>query len=268
MSDDLIGEDLFEDLGTLSDEDGTASITSTEDDAPTKEDVPSKEEPVIEEKEIMWNIPRLVGTDYPFEYKQVVDRFLLTYNNLPKLNFDELYTELAQLSVKSTPTSTLQMINLQLQKVQASKDRLAEIFLDVIRSFSFKKRAVNILTDAWGKFAEGTSADKRKSDCAFKLSDFQRDLAETEALHGTCEHVLKNLDSINNNLSRQITLIQSQLKLYDIGRGSLPDFDFNSKQLNSSFESLGDSVDNTIEEKTTKVEIDESESKDAEEMSF
>jgi hypothetical protein len=192
-------------------------------------------------------IPVLIGGNVHPDYKQVVDRIVFSYKKLPEIDYDKTYEELSQLNVKSQPTPTLQAINQQLQRVQGYKDRLSEIYKDVTRSYLFKKRAVNILSDALGRFSDAKSADKRKSDCVFMLSDFHRDLAEIEALSGTCDHILKNLDSFNNNLSRQITLIQSQLKIMDIGKGTLPDMDFSASSTDlygtgDSTYGVGDSI--------------------------
>ena len=250
--DDILGDDFFE--STMEDDD--KSSTSTED-------------PEIEaaaELEYPSNFPKLVGTNFTTEFKDIVSRFLMVYEGLPRLDYNQLHEEVAGLAVPSRPTPTLQLINLQLQKVQANKDRLAEIYVDVVRSFAVKKRLVNVLNEAYGKFAEGKSADKRKSDCAFRISDFHRDFAETEGLYVACEHVLKTLDSAGNTLSRQITIIQSQLKLFDMGRGSLPDFDFNNSSLNEGFESLGDNFASASEQ--SAIVVDESESKKAEEHTF
>lgn len=228
MSEDIIDDDLFSNI---------------KEDKSTKENSSEKENG-SEDKSVENNdyvLPHISGSEIPVEFKNIVERFIAIYKTLPEIDYDEVSRELSTLSIKQTPTSTLQMINLHLQKVQACKDRLAEIYQDVVKCYSFKKRAVNILSDAWGKFSSGGSADKRKSDCAYRLSEFFLDLARIEALNNECEHVLKNLDSLNNNLSRQITIIQSQLKLFDLGRGALPDFDFNKGQLNDAFESLGDS---------------------------
>lgn len=209
-------------------------------------------------------IPKLLGK-CPQEYVDVVNRFLDLYVELPFINYEDLYKELSDLNVDSKPTPTLQLINLKLQKIQASKDRLSEIYKDVIRCYTFKKRAVNILGEAWNKFAEGSSADKRKSDSAFRLSEFHADLAKIESLYNVCDHVLRNLDSQSHSISRQITIIQSQLKMFDMGRGALPDFDFNQSSLNEGFESLGDNIDGN---KESSVEIDPSQKIEAEELSF
>jgi hypothetical protein len=79
-----------------------------------------------------------------------------------------------------------------------------------------------------------------------------------------CEHVLKNLDSNSNALSRQITIIQSQLKIFDIGRGALPDFDFNKSSFNDAFESVGSPISGAIEKKEIPLDA----SVEAQECSF
>ena len=198
--------------------------------------IPKPTTKVVQLKEEDLLIPILMGKDYPDSYQEVVDRMLYQYRALPELDYDAIYNELKVLSIKSCPTPTLQVINLELEKVQAAKDRLSEIFIGLLRSHSFKKRAVDILRDSWSRFSGESSADKRKGDAAYRLSDFERDFAQTDAILRTCIHVLKNLDSLADNLSRRITVIQLQLKLHDVGRGALPDFDFDKE----TYAALGD----------------------------
>jgi hypothetical protein len=255
-NDDILGDEFFDKEDDVGDGDSPSSDSTEE----TPEEIDD-------------GLPHLVGTDYPTSYKEVIDRFLAIYSTLPRIVYDEVHAEIGQLNIDSSPTPTLQLINLKLQKIQASKDRLGEIYQDIIRCYTFKKRAVNIMTEAWGKFAEGSSQDKRKSDSAFRLSAFHMDLAQIESLYHACDHILRNLDSQSNAISRQITIIQSQLKMFDIGRGALPDFDFNKHSLNEGFESLGDSKENSVGEVVevegdTSTEVDASESKSAEELSF
>ena len=110
MSDDIIADDLFEELEIDKEDkpesenwgDGTSS-TSTEDEILVEADTTT---------------PQLVGTDFPVEYKMIVNRFLDLYQDLPVLKYNEIYAELAQLAVDSSPTPTLQLINLKLQKIQ------------------------------------------------------------------------------------------------------------------------------------------------------
>lgn len=175
--------------------------------------------------------PEIRGGDCPRDFQSLVDRVLIQYRLLPPLDYTAIYQELAELSIKSCPTPSLQVLNDELQKVQGAKDRLSEIFVAVVQCHNFKKRAVDILQDAWGKFTEEKNADGRKGDAAFRLSNFTMDFAKVEALLKACSHILKNLDSLHDSLSRRITVYQLTLKLQDIGRGALPDFDFERKGL-------------------------------------
>lgn len=179
--------------------------------------------------------PELMGSDYPEDYVKMVLKIKRQYENLPKLNYDSIYKEISELSVKSSPTPSLAILNDELHKVQAAKDRLSEIFIDIIKCYNYKKRAVDILKDAWGKFTSEKNAEGRKGDASFRLSSFLSDFAETEALSKSCDHILRNLDSLNDNLSRRITIWQIMTKLQDIGRGALPnlDFDRSSKSIDS-----------------------------------
>lgn len=215
------------------------------------------------------DLPSVMGTvgEIPDDFKAVADRVLAMYASLPELDYDSLYEEISELNVGSEPTPTLQLINLKLQRVQASKDRLSSICEDVIRCHTFKKRAVNILSDSWNRFATGSSADKRKADSSYRMSEFQIDLAQLEALNNVCEHIGKNLDSQHNAISRQITIIQSQLKMFDMGRGALPDFDFNKSALNEGFESFDEPIKENKSENQSK-QIDSSKPQEADECSF
>jgi hypothetical protein len=174
----------------------------------------------------------------PKDFDTMVKRILLSYECLPSFKYDEVYKELAQLSIKSCPTPTLQVLNLELEKVQAAKDRLSELFIDVLKSHSFKKRAVDILRDSWGRFSAEKSADRRKGEAAYIVSDFERDFASVDALLRASTHVLKNLDSLHDNLSRRVTVVQLQLKLLDFGRSALPDYSFDKTPMGELTEEI------------------------------
>jgi len=191
--------------------------------------------------------PKLVGddySDYPQPYRSISDGIILQYSRLPELNHGDIYNELSHLSVKSCSTPTLQVINDEIQKVQSAKDRLSEIYCDVLQNYHFKKRAVDILEAAWSKYTLEKNAEKRKGDALFRISEFSIDFAKVESLAKVCQHILRNLDSLHESLSRRITVNQLLLKLNDIGRGSLPVPDFNDRPIgNLVNESFGLSED-------------------------
>jgi len=213
-------EDLFSDSGVS--ESPTKAAVKTPVETPVETPAELQRESTDDTDTTM---PKLRGDDFPQEYLDLVNRVRTQYSFLPKLDYRGLYAELSDLSIQSTPTPTLQTINAELSKVQAFKDRLAEIYVDVLQCHNIKKRAVDILKDGWGRYANEKSADRRKGDATFRLSDFEMDFAETEALLKACNHVIKNLDSLHDNLSRRITIRQIQLKLGNTRTG-LPDFDF------------------------------------------
>jgi len=212
------------------------------DEKPTESTPQKVEEKIVNEesdKESEDGIPELIGDDYPPQYLKMVNRVKIRYAQLPKLDHYAIEKELAELSIESSPTPTLQVLNDELYKVQSAKDRLANIVIEVTKCYSIKNRMVDILRDAWGKFSSEKNAESRKGDAAFRLSNFSIDFAEVEGLMKACNHVLRNLDSMQERLSRTITVYQNILKLRDMGRGGLPDYDFEKKEGKSElFEEL------------------------------
>ena len=172
-------------------------------------------------------IPRIFGGPVPSEYGEVVDRWLSVYDRLPQIDFDAVYKELGLLSINSVKTPTLQHLNEQLQKVQASKDRLAEIMKDVLLAHTIKKRAVDVLKDAWGRFTTERNTEGRRGDSVLRVSDFERDFAEVDGILKSCNHILNNLDSLHENLSRRVSIIQLEVKIHDMGRGGNVEFNYN-----------------------------------------
>lgn len=181
--------------------------------------------------EIFEEAPVLLGDDYPLAFHKVADRIVAQCNRLPKVNHEAIYAELKELTIESVATPTLQHINIELQKLQAVKERLSEIMSQIIPSHVYKKRSIDILQDSWIRFSQEKSADKRKADSVYRISQFEADFLATDSLLKTAMHIAKNLDSIQEILSRRITIIGLQLKLNDSNRHSVPDYDFQGDSL-------------------------------------
>jgi len=190
------------------------------------------------------HVPRLIGESFPDEFLQAYRKTAHCYNELPILDEDDIYAELANLTIKSNPTKTIEVVNQELQRVQGAKERLSEIMVDILRAYHVKKRLVDILTNAWMKNSGESSSDKRKGDASLKLAEFEIDFARTESLMRAANYIANNLDSLQDNLSRRITIFQLQLKLNDIGRGGLPSYDFNDIPDNQEIESNYDQDEN------------------------
>jgi hypothetical protein len=212
--------------------------------------------------QILDDLPELMGEDYTSNFLRMSNRILAQYKVLPKLNHEAIYEELAILTVKSIPTPTLQQINRELQKVQAVKERLSEIIAQIIPSHTIKKRSVDILKDSWIRFSQEKSADKRKADSVYRMSAFEGDYLAVDALLRTAMHIAKNLDSLQDILSRRITIMSLQLKMADLGRHSFPDHDFGKESLESN---EFDALSNPSGEESTE---SPSEVSEAEELSF
>lgn len=175
--------------------------------------------------------PSLIGTACDPRLSELVERVWSQYLRLPNLAYEAVYTELSELTVKACPTPTLQVISEEMQKSQQAKDRVTELDIQVTQCLMLKDRAVSILREAAMKFSEEKSADKRKGDALYLLANFELDLAKTEALSSACKQVMRNLHSLQETLSRRITNVQLQVKLMDVGRNVLPDFDFSKKSM-------------------------------------
>ena len=52
------------------------------------------------------DLPDLRGDNYPQEYISMVNRVKLEYSMLPKFDYNKVYDELSDLSIKSSPTPT------------------------------------------------------------------------------------------------------------------------------------------------------------------
>lgn len=172
-------------------------------------------------------MPVLMGVDYPREYRVLVDRVLSQYRMLPKLDYNALYKEMRDLTVRSSSTPALQDINRELQLVQSAKERLCEILNNISRIYLLKKRALDILAESWsGKYSTEKSADKRSGDAVYRLSDFSLDFGQVEQIQKVALQIGQNLESVQESLSRRISIFQMQLKLHDIGRTALPSTNF------------------------------------------
>lgn len=220
--------DLFDDesVSVLIEDKKVSDVpTSSEvkDVVPTDKPLVSNDDKVVKGPE---GLPCLLGDGYPEQFMVMVRRIWAQYTLLPSLDYNAIYKEMSDLTIRSSPTPTLQIINQEIQRAQASKERLSEIMCNILKCYTLKKRAVDILTEAWSNFSQEKSADKRRGDAIYRLSDFDLDYSNTESAMKVAVQISRNLDSLQESLSRRITIFQLQLKLHDLGRSALPDFDF------------------------------------------
>lgn len=195
------------------------------------------------------SLPKLQGSGYPNEFLEMVETVYAYYRMMPAVDYVSTMNELIGLTIKSIPTPTLQSINQELQKVQAVKERISEIMRSIIPMHTIKKRQVEILKESWLRHAVGKSVEQRKADAVFRMFQFESDYMSTDALLKTAMHITKNLDSIQEILSRRITIVGLELKMHDLGRHGLPDYNFGGQSLELESQKLtGDPVLNEDDE--------------------
>lgn len=146
---------------------------------------------------------------------------------LPRLNRNSLRREMEnmKLELKSSPT-TLDLNN-GLATAQGYKDRLAEIYSLAVREFKLRTRCNDMLINAFiATEAKGKSADARQGEAAMRYPMHFIQLEASESFMKEVEHVLANIKSAHESVSRQVSIAQIQLQLGEIRR-ELPGTNYN-----------------------------------------
>jgi len=171
------------------------------------------------------NIPTIETIANGEEYSRVVENAQGMLGELKPLDYSALRMELRKLNFSMSENPSLQQLNLEIQKIQAAKDRLTEIMMDATNDYIMRQRIADVLLEGWQKYSTDSSADKRKADATTKFSQFITTAAKAEAFYKTVSQVLKNVDSKHEAASRRVTCFSLALKLRDISRGT-PDGDY------------------------------------------
>lgn len=132
---------------------------------------------------------------------------------LPRLNRDKLRKEMNNMDVPTFETPTTFDINTGLAKAQGYKDRLVEIYMIAQRDYKLRKRCVEMLFDAYNIVSKASSFDKRKGEATMKYPTLLLALEASETFVEEVEQYLANLKSASDSISRQGSLIQSQITL-------------------------------------------------------
>lgn len=151
--------------------------------------------------------------DAPEDFKKILDKANVMIGRLKRMDRKEIYDEIRLLNVSISENPSLQQINVEISKVQAAKDRLSEILINAHSNFIILKRICELLTDGWTVFSDKNSAEKRKGEAGLKMYQFAELSSESEAIYKAAAHILKNLDSKQETLSRQVTVFALLLKL-------------------------------------------------------
>lgn len=143
---------------------------------------------------------------------------------LPRINRQKLRQEMETMSVRLEDNPTTSQLNEGLARAQGYKDRLAEIYTYALREFKTRNRCMEMLFDAVNYVSTAKSADKRKGEATmlYPMYIIQREAAETFVKE--VEHVLQNIKSAHDSISRQVSIAQIQVQLGELRRGETPSY--------------------------------------------
>jgi hypothetical protein len=139
---------------------------------------------------------------------------------LPRLNRNKLRLEMEDMTVRIQQSPTTADLNEGLYLAQGYKDRLAEIYSLAVSEFKTRERCVDMLFDAYNVVSTGKSADVRRGAATMKYPHLLIQLEAAETFVKVVEHVLQNIKSAHESVSRQISLMQIQLQLGEVRRES------------------------------------------------
>jgi hypothetical protein len=154
------------------------------------------------------------------DLEKVINSIIST---IPRINRNAIRREMESMNVKLNNNPTTSDLNEGLALSQAYKDRLAEIHSMALREFKLRERCVDMLFDAFNHLeAKGKSADVRRGEATIKYPMLLIHLEASETFLKEVEHVLANIRSAHESISRQVSIAQIQLQLGEIRRGSMP----------------------------------------------
>lgn len=155
------------------------------------------------------------------ELEKMVNDMIAT---LPKLNRNEIRIEMNKMRVPTYEAPTTFDINKGLAVSQAYKDRLTEIFTLAQREYRLRKRCVEMLFDATNLISKASSSDKRKGEATMKYPMMIIQLEACETFMKEIEQILANIKSAADAISRQGSIIQSQIQLGEYRKKNPEDF--------------------------------------------
>ena len=106
--------------------------------------------------------------------------------------------------------------------IQGFRDRVTEIALDVSRALFYRTRLRDLASEhlltTYDEVRNLRSVELRTAAVASGCQEFIREVARGEFVEQQIKKALDNLIAKNDNLSRQVTVVDLQLKLGEINR--------------------------------------------------
>jgi hypothetical protein len=129
-----------------------------------------------------------------------------------RLKFAELNKELrnSRMDMSDVVIGDIRNLFEKMRCVQTFKDRVSYIISCCNEQYYPWKRAVDMFTGVLARIQYLKPAQRQGGLNAEHMADMERYLSELEALHFNAEHVSRNLDSVYEMLSRQVTMSMPQ----------------------------------------------------------
>ena len=152
--------------------------------------------------------------------------------SLPILDRNKLREEMQNMIVNIPETPTTFDINQGLALSQAYRDRLTEIYVDIMKEVKIRKRCLEMLFDANNLISKASSADKRKGEATLKYPMQILQLESADAFLKEVEQVLNNMKSTFDTFSRAGSILALQVQLGEYkGNKNFDNFESDAEEI-------------------------------------
>lgn len=152
--------------------------------------------------------------------------------SLPILDRNKLREEIQNMIVNIPETPTTFDINQGLALSQAYRDRLTEIYVDIMKEVKIRKRCLEMLFDANNLISKASSADKRKGEATLKYPMQILQLESADAFLKEVEQVLNNMKSTFDTFSRAGSILALQVQLGEYkGNKNFDNFESDAEEI-------------------------------------
>jgi hypothetical protein len=131
-----------------------------------------------------------------------------------RLKFSELKQELRECRIDLSDVVIGDIRNLfeKMREVQSLKDRVVYIINCCNEQYYPWKRAIDMYTGYLARIQYLKPVQRQAGLVAEHMGDMERYISELEALHSIAEHISRNLESVYELLSRQVTMSMPQTR--------------------------------------------------------
>lgn len=150
------------------------------------------------------------------DLEKMIDQIIAT---LPRLDRYKLRKEMENMVVSLRQNPGTKDLTEGLAFAQGYKSRLAEIYNMALREYRLRNRCMDMLINAFiATEAKGKSADARQGEATMKYPMLLIHLEGSETFLKEVEHVLQNIKSAMDAISRQVSVMQIEVSIGEIRR--------------------------------------------------